>query len=183
MQKADIILKKIENLSEKIFLPIVGPEKGEILARFIKKKKPKNILEIGTLIGYSAILMAKNAPQTSKIISIEINPVFAKIARKIVKKAGFDNIQIVVGDAKRVIPKLKEKFDFVLIDAVKEEYIDYLLALEPKLNSKAIIVADNAEIFADQMKDYLNYVRNSGKYRSKTYFVGEDALEVSIKLS
>jgi predicted O-methyltransferase YrrM len=182
MQKADIVLKKIEKLSEKIFLPIVGPEKGKILATFIKKRRPKNILEIGTLIGYSAILMAKNAPKNSKILSIEINPIFAIIAREIVKKAGFGNIQIVVGDAKRVIPKLKEKFDFVFIDAAKEEYIDYLLVLEPKLNSKAIVVADNAGIFAEEMRDYLSYVRNSGKYKSKTYFVEGDALEVSIKL-
>jgi len=181
MEKVDYVLKEIEIFAEKGFLPIVGPKKGKVLARFVKKRKPKNILEIGTLIGYSSILIAKNSPKTSKILSIEINPIFANIAREIVKKAGFNNIKIILGDAKRVIPKLKEKFDFVFIDAVKEEYIDYLLAVEPKLNSKAIVVADNVGIFAREMRNYLDYVRNSGKYKSKTYWVGRDALEVSVK--
>jgi predicted O-methyltransferase YrrM len=182
MQRAEEILHEIERLTEKQFLPIIGPEKGKVLARILKKKKPRSVLEIGTLIGYSAILMAKNLPRTSKIISIEIDPRFAEIARENIVRAEFDNVQVLVGDAKRVIPTLQEKFDFVFIDALKEEYLDYLLAVEPKLNAKAIIVADNVGIFAEAMEEYLEYVRHSGKYKSKIYWVGLDALEVSEKI-
>ena len=180
--KADQVLDEIEVLAQRQFLPIVGPEKGKVLARIAKKQKPKTILEIGTLIGYSAILIAKNVPYDSKIVCVEINPRLAEIARQNFSRAGFDNINVVVGDAKKIIPKLQEKFDFVFIDALKEDYLAYLHAVEDKLNEKAVIVADNAGVFAEAMEDYLEYVRNSGKYRSKTYLAYGDALEVSVKV-
>ena len=180
--KGDNVLREIEKLAEKQFLPIVGPEKGRILEKFVKKRKPKTVLEIGTLVGYSAILITKNLPKDSKLICVEINPRLAEIARENISRAGFNNVEVLVGAGKKVAHSLKEKFDFVFIDALKDEYLDYLHAVEDKLNEKAVIIADNAGVFADAMEDYLDYVRTSGKYRSKTYYVGGDALEVSVKI-
>ena len=77
---------------------------------------------------------------------------------------------------------MKGVFDFVLIDAEKTEYFDYLRLAEDKLRKGAVIVADNAGIFAKQMANYLDYVRTSGKYSSKYVPVGVDALEVTVKL-
>jgi predicted O-methyltransferase YrrM len=88
----------------------------------------------------------------------------------------------VVGDAVKVIPTLRGCFDAVFIDAEKTEYMDYLRLVEDKLHKGAVVVADNAGIFADQMQDYLRYVRTSGKYRSQYVPVGDDGLEISVKL-
>jgi len=77
---------------------------------------------------------------------------------------------------------LKDCFDAVFIDAEKTEYYMYLQLMEDKLHRGAVVVADNAGILASQMKDYLNHLRNSGKYKSQFIRVGEDGLEISVKL-
>lgn len=84
----------------------------------------------------------------------------------------------------RSIPKLTGKFDFVFIDAAKEQYLDYLLSLENNglLSKKAVIFADNAKMFKVEMAGYLDYVRNSKSYKSKYYDFGNDGVEVSQKL-
>jgi predicted O-methyltransferase YrrM len=81
-----------------------------------------------------------------------------------------------------VIPRLTDKFDMVFIDAARSEYLEYLRLVEDKLHKGSVIVADNQGISADEMKDYLDYVRSSGKYSSKYLPVGGDGLEVSVKL-
>ncbi|HLD88982.1 MAG TPA: O-methyltransferase [Candidatus Nanoarchaeia archaeon] len=179
----DLILNDIESLSRKNFLPIIGPVKGKFLATAIKKYKVKKILEVGTLVGYSSILMAKHLPKEGKIFTIEINRKSAKIAEDNIKKAGLsEKIRVIVGDAKKIIPKLKEKFDMLFIDAVKEDYLEYLKLAENKLNKGCIVLADNAKIFANEMNDYLEYVRNSGRYKSSLLDAGFDGVEFSIRL-
>mgnify|MGYP001592663745 FL=1 len=179
--KTEIVLEKIENQSNHIFLPIVGRKKGRLLEKLIKKLQPKLVLEIGMLVAFSTILMARNLKQ-GKIITIEINQEAAEIARKNLNEAGIKNVKVILGNALKIIPKLKSKFDFVFIDAVKEDYLNYLKLIESKLNKNAIIVADNAKIFASEMKDYLDYVRTSKNYKSKFYDFDEDGMEVSIKI-
>lgn len=182
MKEAEKVLKEIEKKAETQFLPIVGPRKGRTLISTIRKTKPKRVLEIGTLIGYSAILIGKELEETAQLITIEIHPDEAAIAEENIKKAKLQSIiKVIVGDALTVIPHLKDKFDTVFIDAEKTEYYDYLKLLEPKLHKGAIVVADNAGIFANQMRDYLNYVRCSGNYASRYIKIGDDGLEVSIK--
>lgn len=187
--RIDKVLKEIENNSRKYNLPCIGPEKGKVLANLIRKYKPKRILEIGTLHGYSAILMAKYANEDCKVITIEINKNSAKVANENIKKAGLSKkVKVVVGDALRVHNKIKGKFDMMFIDAVKEEYLLYLKIYEKKLKKNAIIVADNTGIFKNYLKDYLKYVRESGRYQSYPKKVRlefsklEDQMEISIKL-
>ncbi len=69
----------------------------------------------------------------------------------------------------------------VFIDTEKSKYLDYLRLVEDKLHRGSIIVTDNVGIFADQKLGYLNYVRSSGKYRSRYVAVGGDGLETSVK--
>lgn len=174
--------KVIEKIESEGHYMIVGPKKGKVLVSAVKDKKPKAILEIGTYIGYSAILMAEAAGAKTEIVSIEANSDYAQVARENIKKAGFeDRVEIKVGDAIELIPLLSGTFDFIFIDAAKEDYLDYLKLAEEKLGKKAIVVADNVKVFGQAMSDYLEYVRESGKYKSETYDVGPDALEVSIK--
>jgi predicted O-methyltransferase YrrM len=180
-------------MAEKQFIPSIGPIKGKIITGIIQKYKPRNILEIGTLYGYSAILMAdtlKGADE--KVVTIEIDKSIAGIARKNIADASLLNkIDVIVGNALDEIPGLNSKFDLLFLDAAKNEYLKYLeLAQKNDLKRGTIVVADNVEISKNEMQDYLEYVRNSTIYESKTIETTveftpnvKDALEVSIKVA
>jgi len=183
LSKADNVLREIEMMRKRQFLPIVGPRKGKVLADVIREIKPRRVLEVGTLIGYSAVLMGKELGSDARLTTIEIHPDEATVARENIKKAQISSkVDVIVGDAKKVLPKLSGKFDMVFIDAEKTEYLIYLRLIEKRLHKGSVIVADNAGIFANEMKDYLDYVRSSGKYSSKYMSFGEDGVEVSTKL-
>ena len=81
-----------------------------------------------------------------------------------------------------VIPMLPGRFDFAFIDAEKEDYLEYLRQLEPKLVKEAVVIADNTgPSFRRDVKPYLDYVRDpAGRYTSRAYEVGDDAIEVSL---
>ena len=189
------VLKSLERMGEKEFVPSIGPVKGKILAKIIRKHKAKTALEIGTLSGYSAILIASLLPNDGSrkkavVTTIEIDKKIARVAMKNVQKAGLsDKIDIMIGDAIETIPKLDQKFDLLFLDAAKDEYLRYLkLAEQKNLHKGSIVVADNVGVSEMQMLDYLEYVRNSGFYRSKTieteleFTPGvKDAIEMSIK--
>jgi predicted O-methyltransferase YrrM len=205
------VLLEIEEIAKNDSLPSIGPIKGKIIGDIIKKHKPKRILEIGTLHGYSAILMTNfllsvndnnndddddsNDNTTKEIIvtCLEIDKNLVNIAKKNIEKAGLaDRIEVITGDALETIPKLDNhyRFDMVFIDAVKNQYLKYLkLVEESELMNKevTVVVADNVLIYENEMKDYLEYVRNSGRYNSYTTETTleftknvKDALEVSI---
>jgi predicted O-methyltransferase YrrM len=181
--KAQIVLKEIEALSQVRFMPIIGPMKGRYLAETVHKFKVINILEIGTLIGYSAILMAINLPKEGRVFTIEINELSAKMARENVHRANLDEkITVYTGDALEMIHKIDEEFDMVFIDAAKNQYFDYLKLCENKLKKNGVVFADNVKMFANQMIDYLKYIRDSGKYKSELIDLGFDGVEISIKL-
>lgn len=182
MSKADEILKKIEAMNEKQFLPIVGPTRGQVLVNQIHNIRPKRIVEIGTLIGYSTILMAKELDNSAHITTIEISAEEANLARENIRKAEVrPRIDVIVGDAIKVLPELTGKFDMVFIDAAKGEYLDYLRLIEKKLHKGSIIVADNVRPHG-KTKNYLEYIRSSDKYASEYFSFGEQGVEVSVKL-
>jgi predicted O-methyltransferase YrrM len=183
LDEADKVLKEIEAKAKKKFLPIVGRDRGRILVETMRGTNPKRVLEVGTFIGYSAILMANELESSARLITIEIDSDEAELARENIRKAKVrPTIEVMAGDAVEVIPRLSGEFDMVFMDAKKTEYMRYLQLVEPKLHEGSIIVADNAHTDADEMKDYLNHVRSSGKYISKYMPVDEDGLEISIKL-
>lgn len=183
MSSSEKVLRRIERQSEREFLPIIGPEKGSVLIKVIRDINPERILEVGTLVGYSAILMAKELRKDACLITIEIHADEAKIALDNIKEAAvLPNVEVLVGDARGIIPELQWSFDMVFIDAEKTQYIEYLRLIEEKLHKGSVVVADNAGIFADQMRGYLNYVRQSKKYNSRYIAFGEDGVEVSVKL-
>src|SRR5919108_447484 len=209
-EEGNIVLKVLAEIEETAridSLPSIGPIKGNIVASVIAEHKPKKVLEIGTLHGYSAILIAnamsdylwenKNFDTLTKysgpiVISVEKDEKLAIISRKNIKNSGLSNlIQVINGDAKKVIPNLEVKFGMIFLDAAKNEYLKYLQLVEEYglLEKRAVIVADNVILFEDEMKDYLDYVRGSGKYLSHTTQRSmeftknvKDALEVSVRL-
>lgn len=201
------VLSEIEETARMDSLPSIGPIKGKIVESVLKEHKPKKVLEIGTLHGYSAILIAntisscsygnRNLDTDTKynepiVISVEKDEKLATIARKNIKNSRLSNlIHVIIGDAIRVIPNLKTKFNMIFLDAAKNEYLRYLQLVEEYglLEKRAVIVADNVILFENEMKNYLDYVRHSGKYLSRTTETSleftknvTDALEVSISL-
>jgi predicted O-methyltransferase YrrM len=187
---ADTVLKEIEAIGKRSFIPSIGPVKGKILAEVVKNSRPKRILEVGALYGYSAILMAKNSPSGVEILSVEKSPELVRIAMKNIKRANMgETIKMVEGDGTSELRKLSGTFDLVFLDAEKTEYLAYLKAVEKNLHKGSVIVADNVGIFKDQMQDYLEYVRNKGPYKSRTVETllefsdtTKDAMEISEKL-
>jgi len=201
------VLAQIEETARIDFLPSIGPIKGKIVESVIAEHKPKKVLEIGTLHGYSAILIANamsyylwenkifdtNTKYSKPVVmSVEKDQKLSIIARKNIKNSGLSKlIQIINGDAKKVIPGLEVKFDMIFLDAEKNEYLKYLQLIEQYdlLEKRAVIVADNVILFESEMKDYLDYVRDSGKYLSHTTQTSleftknvTDALEISVSL-
>lgn len=180
---ADQVLREIEQQSKKQFLPIVGPEKGAVLTQIIRQTRPWRVLEVGTLIGYSAVLMGKDLPVDAEIVTIEIHVDEAQTARVNIQQAQIlPHVEVITGDARKVIPKLSGFFDMVFLDAEKSEYLEYLQLSEPKILVGSVVIADNAGLFADEMNDYLTYVRFSGRYQSRYLPFGDDGMEVSVKL-
>jgi len=192
LSKAEKILKEIEDEARgKRFLPIVGPNRGQILVKVIREKKPKRVLEVGALVGYSAILMGKELERDAHMITIEIDANNARIAEENIRKAEIPpTVEVLVGDAIEVIPRLKGPFDLSFIDAAKTEYLNYLRLIEDKLHKGSVIVADNVA----RAPSYLDYVKSSGKYSSRFECVDGtvltppcdpyhgNGLEISIKL-
>ncbi len=181
--KRDVVLRGIEELSEREYLPIIEPQKGKYLVDTVRRFNVKSVLEIGTLIGYSAILIALSLPQGGRVVSIEVKPKSARLAEENIRRTGLaDKIELRVGDALTLVPGVDGKFDMLFLDATKHEYLKYLKLCEDKLERGSVVFADNVKTPAREMRDYLDYVRNSGGYRSEYVDVGFDGVEISTKL-
>jgi predicted O-methyltransferase YrrM len=199
MNKAIDILNLLDEIGKKQFMPSIGPIKGKIISDIIRGYKPKKILEIGSLYGYSAILIANVMSSYDdddvdiKVVTVEIDKNNGDIAKGNIKDAELLNkIELITGDALEVIPKLGYKFDLLFLDAAKDQYLQYLKLSEEAniIKNDAIIIADNVGISKNEMIDYLEYVRNSGKYKSKTVETTleyskdvRDAIEVSVRVA
>lgn len=163
-------------------VPNLGRAKGRVVRRLLERHRPRHAIEIGSLLGYSAILIASTLPPRGRLVCVEANGLLADLVEANVEEAGLGRrVKVVAGDALRVVPLLPGRFDFVLIDAVKEDYLDYLRQLEPKLVRGAVVVADNTKLFRRAVQPYLDHVRDpAGRYTSRAYEVDDDALEVSV---
>ena len=161
----------------------IPPDTGEFFHILVKISKAKNILEVGTSNGYSTIWLGEAAKQNKgKITTIEIAEHKVRMASDNFKRAKLGRIiKIIHGDALKEIPKLKGKFDFLFMDAIKSDYIKYFKLAYPKLAKNAIIVADNAIMFEKYMKNYLDYARNHKNLRSVLIPIGS-GVEFSLKL-
>ncbi len=188
--KPEEALQSIEQVAPRQGLPIIGPKRGMFLDEVIDKHRPSSILEVGTLVGYSAIRMGRHLKDGQRITCVELREDMAQTARANIEKAGLsDRINVIVGDARKVLPTLEGGFDMAFFDAVKEDYLFYLKSIETLLHSGSVVVADNVKSHAEEVAPYLAYVRNSGGYKS-TYREAPpnfgsgpgDAVEVSVRL-
>ncbi|MFE6168143.1 O-methyltransferase [Viridibacillus arvi] len=146
----DSALERVLHVNKEEGLPEidVAPTQGKLLYLLAKIKGAKNILEIGTLGGYSTIWLARALPEDGKVYTLEAEEEHAKIAERNIKQAGCqDKVEVIVGKALDTLPNIKEKgiapFDLIFIDADKPNNPHYLKwALELAMPG-AIIIADN----------------------------------------
>lgn len=146
-QKEPDMLKELNKETwQKILNPrmLSGGFQGRVLSMISKLISPKNILEIGTYTGYSALCLAEGLKKDGKIITIDKNEELETFAKKYFDRSIFsNNIKQLIGNAIEIIPTLNEKFDLVFIDADKSNYVNYFNLIIDKMNSGGVILSDN----------------------------------------
>ncbi|XP_074869015.1 catechol O-methyltransferase [Carettochelys insculpta] len=180
--------------SKKEWAMNVGDEKGLILDKIVQETKPSVALELGTYCGYSAVRIARLLKPGAHLLTIELDPVFAAIAKQMIEFAGVqDKVTILEGSSEVIIPQLKKKHevdtvDFVFLDHWKERYQpDTVLMLECGLLRKgSVILADN--ILCPGAPEFIKYVRNNSRFECTNfpshveYLRTEDAMEKAVFL-
>ena len=155
IEEKDSLILEMEDFAHENNVPIVTKEVAEYLKFIVKTHKVKNILEVGTAIGYSGILMAKEiVGQDGKLYTIEIDEERYNQAQENIKKSGLSNIVSIKGDAVEEIKKIEENFDFVFIDASKGHYMDFFEDSIKLLNKNGIIFIDNIMFRGYLYKEY-----------------------------
>lgn len=140
----DELLTRLEKYAEEKGVPILDKISAALLEQLIVIAKPSKVLELGTAIGYSTIRAARKLQEGSKIISIEISPDSYKIARINLDKSGAgDKAELVLGDAIEYTAQCKEAFDFIFLDADKEDYEVLFNNSVKLLNMGGVMFIDN----------------------------------------
>ena len=138
------ILEAIEKEALDARVPIIRKEMQSFLKVLLAIQKPMCILEVGTAVGFSALLMSENAPEGCRITTIENYEKRIPIARENFKRAGKEQqITLVEGDAMEVLQTLDGSFDFIFMDAAKGQYIHYLSEVMRLLPKGGVLVSDN----------------------------------------
>ena len=121
-----------------------GHLQGRVLSMFSKLVSPKNILEIGTYTGYSALCLAEGLKASGNLHTLDINEEYTAVAKRYFNKSAYsNNIKQHIGQALDIIPNLDCKFQLAFIDADKENYANYFDAIIDKMDVGGLIIADN----------------------------------------
>jgi caffeoyl-CoA O-methyltransferase len=146
----DAVLQELRAESARCGLPeiSVSAEVGRLLQLLLTTIQARTVLEIGTLGGYSGIWMARSLPADGRLLTLEIDPERAEVARTFIERAGLGAVvEVRVGDAIDILPGIAaagDRFDAVFIDADKERYPDYLEHALTLVRPGGLILADNA---------------------------------------
>ena len=190
------IIKDMERYAEANNFPIIEKDSIEFIRKYIKLNKVKSILELGTAIGYSAILMAE-CDKSVEVTTIERDEKRYREAVKNVNECGLDNqINIVFNDALEV-NLAGHKYDLIFIDAAKGQYIKFFEKFENYLNPGGIIITDNLKFhglvekkeeiesrnvrgLVNKIEKYVDFLKQNEEYITKFYDIG-DGISVSFR--
>lgn len=137
-------LEELEQYAKKTDVPIIRPQVQNLLKLLLAMKEPKTILEVGTAIGFSALLMSECGPRGCHITTIEKYEVRIPIARENFKKAGKEKeITLIEGDATQILKELTGPYDMIFMDAAKGQYIHFLPDILRLLPTGGILISDN----------------------------------------
>ena len=137
-------MHELEKYARETNVPIVRPQMQSLLKFLLTWGRPMKILEVGTAIGFSALLMSEYAPQGCHITTIEKYEKRIPLAKENFKKAGKeDRITLLEGDAVEILADMQETFDFIFMDAAKGQYIHFLPDILRLLEPGGLLVSDN----------------------------------------
>lgn len=188
------VMKELEFEAETYNIPIIRESERQLLFKTVYENKPKRILEIGTAIGFSALLMA-TANDDAIIDTVEKDTKRFERAKKAIEDANMtERINCISGDADKVISELSGNYDFVYLDGPKGQYLNHLKKIEKILSEKAVIVADNVlfkglvksgeypphryRTIVMRLREYLEYVNR--EYSTEIYEEG-DGMAISFR--
>lgn len=135
---------EVEEEALRAFVPIIRKETSALLKTLVAAKQPGEILEVGTAVGYSALLMGNVMPKNCHITTIEKYEKRIPIARENFKKAGMEQeITLLEGDAEEILKSLTGPYDFIFMDAAKGQYMHWLPTILSLLPSGGVLVSDN----------------------------------------
>jgi predicted O-methyltransferase YrrM len=181
------VIRDVDAECRRLRIPMLGPQKATRLCQLIRETRPKLMVEVGAAIGYSGLWIAGTLRDLGEghLITFELDPERAAEAGRSFQRAGVDRlITQHVGDAREKLAELTETIDLLFLDGGFENYYPCLKACEKLLRTGALLVADNAGIGAEQMKDYLDYARKNHPSRTEWFETDlewnpRDAMEIS----
>lgn len=192
-------LNEIEMQAIKEYVPVIRKETQSLLKVLLSIKKPENILEVGTAVGFSTLLMSEYTSDSCKITTIEKYEKRIPIAKDNFVKAGKDNrITLLEGDALEILKSLKDSYDFIFMDASKGQYINFLPDVLRLLKCGGILISDNVLQDGDvkesrfavmrrnrtihsRMREYLYEIQNCSELITTILPVG-DGVTISTKI-
>lgn len=137
-------LGELEELAHENGVPVIPHETVVFLQFLLKQKQPKNVLEIGTAIGFSASLMAETLGEDAKITTIDRFPVMIEKAKKNFEKLGLtDQVTLLEGDAADLLSSLEGPYDFIFMDSAKSKYITFLPECLRLLSDDGVLMVDD----------------------------------------
>jgi caffeoyl-CoA O-methyltransferase len=162
---------------------LTGTVEGRFLEFLVLTTGARRILELGTYSGYSSISMAAALPAGGRIDTCEVEQEHAAVARRYIEEAGLsERITIHLGPALETIDRLDGEFDFVFIDADKENYVNYYEAVLPRLSDRGLIAADNT-LWSGRVLDEADQSEGTVAIRAFNEHVRNDARVVSVMLT
>ncbi|MGA7836659.1 MAG: O-methyltransferase, partial [Ignavibacteriaceae bacterium] len=165
----DALILEMEDFARKNSVPILSRDSAKLMEILIKMKRPKRVLELGTAIAYTTIRIARNLKKEAVIHTIEFSKDNAKLSEENIKKSGVEEkIKLFFGDAKEVMPTLEKKYDFIYLDADKEDYLDLFELAMKLLKKKGVIFVDNLLWHGYAASDDV-----PEKYKTSTKFIRE----------
>lgn len=190
-------LKELEDYAKANNVPIVQKETGKLLELMVTIKKPGKILELGTAIGYSALLMKLCCSKECKLVTVDRDHIMVDMARNNFKKYGIDNsIEVIEGDCLDVLQTLNDTYDIIFMDAGKGHYNHFLPHCKRLLAKDGIIVADNVLFrgmvasrellirrkitIVKRMKSYLELISNDEDFITSVIPMG-DGIAISAR--
>ena len=198
-EKIEDLLREMEAYAREHETPILTAAARPVFLRAVREAAPRRILELGTAIGYSALLALREAPE-AELVTIERDEALAETAREYLRRAGEHyetRATVLVGAAEELLPTLPGFFDFVFIDAAKSRYPDFWLGVQPLLSDRAVVAADNVlfrglvegegseewpkhsyRTMVLQLREYLRLVRSAPDFRTEVFPEG-DGMAVS----
>jgi predicted O-methyltransferase YrrM len=163
----DDLLFKMERFAKENKIPIIEKSAAEFLEQLVYIYRPKMFLEIGTAIGYSAIRVAKTLKKQSVVHTIELSKNNIRRANSFIKSANLaDVIKILEGNAIDILPSLEKKYDFIFLDADKEDYMELFDLAMKLLKLGGIILVDNL-----LWKGYVATTEIPEGYKKSTEFI------------